>query len=133
MKAEKYLDMFEPERNKVLGEMRTLLLKHDSKVNEVVGEMMGKQMLIYNCGGHFKYALAATKTGMTFHSLVMYGSPELHAKYVKLLPKAKFQKGCINFTKPEQMPLDVVNEMMKDFAKCEFPPKQFAASMNKKK
>ncbi len=133
MKPEEYLDTLEPERKAVLNNMRKLLFKHDKKVVEVVSSLMGKQMLIYNCNGMFKYALAATKSGMTFHSMVMYGSPELHAKYVKLLPKAKFQKGCINFTKPDQMPLEVVEEMMKDFAKCEFPPPQFAKSMQKKK
>jgi hypothetical protein len=132
MKPEEYLETLEPARKEVLNAIRKLVLKHDKKVVEVVSSLMSKQMLIYNCDGHFKYALAATKTGMTFHSLVMYGYPELHAKYVKLLPKAKFQKGCINFIKPEQMPLEVVDEMMKDFAKCEFPPKQFAKSMNKK-
>jgi hypothetical protein len=49
----------------------------------------------------------------------MYGSVKIHAKFKKLLGKAKFQKGCINFKNADEMPLDIVNELMKDCAKID--------------
>jgi hypothetical protein len=36
-------------------------------------------------------------------------------KYKALLPAANFQKGCINFTLAEQMPLNIVKQL---FTEC---------------
>ena len=49
---------------------------------------------------------------MSLHCLPMYGSPVLHAKFVALLPHAKFQKGCVNFTGGDEMPVAAVASMI---------------------
>jgi hypothetical protein len=42
----------------------------------------------------------------------MYMTPALHAKYEKIFPAAKFQKGCINFTDAASMPTSAVTALI---------------------
>jgi hypothetical protein len=66
--------------------------------------MMGKEMILYEERCYMKYGLAGTKNYMSLHCLPMYMNPPLYQKFEKLLPAAKFQKGCINFTGEAEMP-----------------------------
>ena len=96
--------------------------------------MMGKEMVFYEIDGAFIYALSSVKSHMSIHNMVLYGHKPVHEKYAKLLGKAKFQKGCINFNTAEQMPLDIVKDFMADCAKA--APKYleiYKARMAKKK
>jgi hypothetical protein len=51
----------------------------------------------------------------------MYKNAALHARYEALLPAAKFQKGCINFTRADAMPLDLVAALIADCAPINIP------------
>ena len=71
---------------------------------------------------------------MSLHNMIIYGHAPVYEKYSKLLNKAKFQKGCINFKSAEQMPAETVKELMQDCAKA--APKYleiYKARMAKKK
>ena len=81
--------------------------------------MMGKEMIIYKSNGTMKYGLAGVKNYMSFHILPIYASKPLFEKYKSLLNKANFQKGCINFETGEQMPLDIVRQLMSDCSKVD--------------
>jgi hypothetical protein len=133
MTPTEYLEALEPTRKELLSELRALLLKHESKITEEVSHMMGKQMLVYKSNGHFKYALASTKEYASFHSMPIYGSPTLREKYIALLPKVKFQKGCINIKKESDIPLNVAESLMVDSAKVQWPPKAYVAYLERKK
>jgi hypothetical protein len=117
--------------------MRELLLKYDPQIKETVGGMMGKEMLMYctQADSIMKYALSSVKTHISFHSMVMYGSSErfggsgLREKYEKLLPKAKFQKGCVNFKSLMEMPIDIATSFIKEMAKVEYPPPEYKDRM----
>ncbi len=76
-----------------------IIVGADKKANAEVGSMMGKEMLIYKCADIFKYGLSSMKNYMSLHLMPMYGSPKIYDKYVKLLNKAKFQKGLYQFQK----------------------------------
>jgi hypothetical protein len=76
--------------------------------------MMGKEMIIYEERGYMKYGLASAKNYMSLHCLPMYMNPSLHAKYITLLPAAKFQKGCIHFTDGAAMPPAIVAALITD-------------------
>ena len=78
---------------------------------------MGKDMIIYNAPGTFKYGLASVKNYMSLHILLMYVSPDLFEKYKVLLKDAGFQKGCINFRNENEMPLKIVNDLIADCSK----------------
>jgi hypothetical protein len=81
---------------------------------------MGREMIIYEEKGIFKYALSSTKTHMSLHVMPMYGSTVIRSRYAKLLNRAKFQKGCINFNGGEEMPLETVKQLIEDCAKVDY-------------
>lgn len=64
-----------------------------------------------------KYALASAKNYMTLHVLPIYGSKMLYGKCQDLLPKATFQKGCINFITVDEIPLKIVEQLIGDCEK----------------
>ena len=138
MTAEEYLNSLDPDRREVLSMLRELILKHDKSVQEAVTGMMGREMLVYNVqGGILKYALSSVKSHMTWHSMVMYGGSDcaggkgLREKFEKLLPMAKFQKGCINFKYAEQIPSEIAEQIIKESAAQEYPPAMYKERMLK--
>jgi len=96
MTPAEYIADQDPTRQELLTNIHNIIINNDKLVVAVVEKMMGKEMIIYNCK-IFKYGLASVKDYMSLHVLPMYGSPVIYGKYSKLLDKAKFQKGCINF------------------------------------
>ncbi len=129
MTVKEYLEALAPDRRLLISRLRDLIVEHDKGLRESVEDMMGKSMLIYKTpDGVFKYALSSVKTHVSFHSMVMYCSSErfagtgLREKYQALLPKANFQKGCVNFKNAGQMPLEIVGELIRESAGMEFPP-----------
>jgi hypothetical protein len=51
---------------------------------------------------------------MSLRVMPIYASKILYSKYKALLSKAKFQKGCINFDKEEEMPLNIIEQLITD-------------------
>jgi hypothetical protein len=114
-----YIQEQDPSRRALLLAIHEIIVKADKKIVPLVTGMMGKEMILYNCGGTMKYALSSVKSHMSLHLMPIYGSSPLHEKYQKLLPQAKFQKGCINFKKAEELPLPVVKSLFADCAKVD--------------
>lgn len=137
MTPKQFIDSLPEDRKEVISKLRELILKSDPLVKEVVAGMMGRDSLIFLQGDMMKYALSSVKEHMSFHSMVMYGSSirfgtgDLRERFEKLLPKAKFQKGCVNFKNAMQLPLDVAEKFIAEMARAEYPPPQFKASMEK--
>ena len=114
-----FLSKQTPENRLILSEINDIIIDADKTVSAEIGLMMGIEMILYKAKGFFKYGLSITKTHFSLHLMPIYGSPTLHAKYKILLNKAKFQKGCINFKKAEEMPLNIVRELLIDCAKVD--------------
>lgn len=108
-----------PERQQLLSKIHEIIIKEDKTVTATIAPMMGKEMIIYNAPGTFKYGLSSVKNYISLHVMPIYGSPPLHEKYKALLNKAAFQKGCINFKNEEEMPLKIVQQLMADCAKID--------------
>lgn len=102
------------ERQNLLTTIHETILKHDNSVKAEVGSMMGKAMIIYKGKGLMKYGLSSVKNYISLHVLPIYGSSSLHSKYKSLLPKANFQKGCINFNQEQDMPINIVKSLITD-------------------
>ena len=100
------------DRQKLMTALHEAILKNDSTVNAVIEPMMGKEMIIYKGKKMMKYGLASMKEYMSLHALPIYMNSILHTKYQSLLDKASFQKGCINFTSAEQIPMTVVKQFI---------------------
>jgi hypothetical protein len=118
-KVEHYISAQPSERQNILNNIHSIILEEDKTVVPVVEPMMGKEMIVYKGKGMMKYALASVKNYMSLHVLPIYGSPTLFSKYKSLLHKASFQKGCINFNTADEMPLDIVRQLMADCAKID--------------
>jgi len=104
------------ERQAVLTGIHQLIMECDTTVTPVVEPMMGKEMIVYKYGGMMKYALASVKSHMSLHLLPMYGSAAIYKKYKALLPRAGFQKGCINFNDAGEMPSEIIKQLITDCA-----------------
>jgi hypothetical protein len=98
MEISEFIGSMPAERQKLLTDMHEAILANDQSVVPVIKPMMGKEMILYEDRRYMKYGLASAKNYMALHCMPMYMNPSLHAKYLPLLPAAKFQKGCINFT-----------------------------------
>jgi len=116
MTPAEYISGQDASRKEILTNIHEIIIDTDKSVVAEVGKMMGKEMILYKACKVFKYGLASVKDYMSLHVLPMYGSPVIYGKYSKLLNKAKFQKGCINFKTAGEMPLPVINELFKDCA-----------------
>lgn len=119
MPISKFISKQPSERQKILREIHEIIIQADKIVKAEVELMMGKEMIVYKASGIFKYGLSSVKNYMSLHAMPIYGSPVLHSRYKNILQKAKFQKGCINFINEEDMPLDIVNQLIKDCSKID--------------
>jgi hypothetical protein len=100
------------ERQAILTALHEAIIANDPTVTPVVKPMMGKDMILYEERCYMKYGLASAKQHMSLHCLPMYMTPALFPKFEKLLPDAKFQKGCINFKDETEMPLAAIAEII---------------------
>ncbi len=107
------------ERQELLSQLHEIIIQKDKTVTPVIAAMMGKEMIIYNAPGSFKYGLSSVKNYMSLHVLPMYGSTVLYEKYKRLLHKANFQKGCINFKNKDEMPVKIVKDLITDCSKID--------------
>ena len=101
-------------RRNLLTRIHSTIIQEDKSVTPQVQKMMGKEMIVYKGNGSMKYGLSSVKNYMSLHVLPIYASIKLHSKYKALLNKANFQKGCINFDNEDQMPMDIVQQLIVD-------------------
>jgi hypothetical protein len=114
MEIETYIKSQPADRQKILANIHKIIIENDKSVIAGVESMMGKEMIIYKGKGVMKYALSSVKQYISLHLMPIYGSKTLHSKYRTLLPLANFQKGCINFKNENEMPLNIVRELIID-------------------
>jgi hypothetical protein len=114
MTVSEYIGSMPFDRQALLNALHETIIANDPTVNPVIKPMMGKEMILYEERCYMKYGLASTKNYMSLHCMPIYMNPPLHAKYVELLPTAKFQKGCINFTDTTSMPPAIVAALIVD-------------------
>lgn len=119
MSISEFISTQPEERQELLSQLHEIIIKNDKTVTAVIAPMMGKEMIIYNAPGSFKYGLSSVKKYMSLHVLPMYGSTVIYEKYKALLKKAGFQKGCINFKSKDEMPLKIVKDLITDCSKID--------------
>lgn len=114
MTVTEYISSMPLDRQALLNTIHETIVANDPTVNPVIKPMMGKEMILYEERSYMKYGLASAKNHLSLHCLPIYMNPPLHAKYEKLLPAAKFQKGCINFLDTDAMPPAIVAALIVD-------------------
>jgi hypothetical protein len=118
-KVEDYISTQPSDRQSVLTGIHSIIVEEDKTIVPIVEPMMGKEMIVYKSTAMMKYGLAGMKNYMSLHVLPIYMSETLFSKYKSLLPKAIFQKGCINFDSAEEMPLGIVRQLIADCSKID--------------
>ena len=108
-----------PERQDLLSKIHSIIIQEDKSVEPKIGTMMGKEMILYNTPGMFKYGLSSVKNYISLHAMPIYASTAIHIKYKSLLYKAIFQKGCINFRDENEMPLEILRMLLADCSKVD--------------
>ncbi len=116
---EQYISSQEIERQTILSKIHYAILDADITVRAQIGKMMGKEMILYNAPGTFKYGLSSLKNHMSLHLMPIYCVSTLHSKYKELLPNASFQKGCINFTNENEVPIEILKLLLVDCSKID--------------
>ena len=114
MDIEVYISNQLPERQAILTKIHKIIVETDKSVIAIIEPMMGHEMIVYKAKGMMKYGLSSVKNYMSLHILPIYASSILHSRYEVLLNKAKFQKGCINFENEETMPVEIVQQLIRD-------------------
>lgn len=115
MQITDFINSMPVERQTTLTAIHELILARDPSVTPVIKPMMGKEMILYEERGcYMKYGLASVKSHMSLHCLPMYMNAPLHQKFEKLLPDAKFQKGCINFKDGAEVTAPVLAQLIDD-------------------
>src|ERR1700712_5688222 len=108
MSITEFISVAPGERQGFLTRLHEAIVANDPTVIPVVKPMMGKEMILYEERCYMKYGLASAKNYMSLHCLPMYMNPALHQQLEKLLPNAKFQKGCINFNDEAEFPVAIL-------------------------
>jgi len=121
MTTPEFLASLPADRQQLMNTLHETIIANDPKVTFAIKPMMGKEMIMYEEGNYMKYALASAKSHMSLHCLPMYMNAPLHARYAGLLPAAKFQKGCINFTGAAAMPVATVAALIADCSHINIP------------
>jgi len=106
-------------RRNLLQDIHDVIIKSDRTVIATIEPMMGKEMILYKVSGTMKYALSSVQKHISLHLMPIYASPILHSKYKALLPLASFQKGCINFKSAEEIPSNILKQLLEDCAKID--------------
>lgn len=114
MTPTEYIHEQSAEKQALLTGIHNTIIGYDKSIVPIVESMMGKQMILYKERGIMKYGLAVVKNYMSLHCMPIYMNPVLHAKYAALLPLAKLQKGCVNFSSATDFPLEIVSALITD-------------------
>jgi hypothetical protein len=75
-------------------------------------EHIGPKYLEFRAGPEMCIALANQKSYMSLHLVPIYLMPTLQEGLAAAAPKLKMGKGCLNFKKVEELPLDAVREVI---------------------
>ena len=127
--VDEYIENCPAERHPALHKLRSTILKNIPKGFEeqisygMVGYVVPKE--IYPNGYHCDPSLplpfcnlASQKNYIALYHMGIYGSPELlnwfQTEYKKVVPsKLDMGKSCIRFKKMDQIPFDLIGELMK--------------------
>lgn len=123
--VEEYLNSFSEEKKEVLSKVRKVILKNLPKGYEetfnwgmIAYEIpLSKYPKTYNGKPLMFAALAAQKNYFSLYLMCMYGSEELKTwfknKWKVSGKKIDLGKSCIRFKNPDDIPLDVIGELIK--------------------
>ncbi len=106
---EQYLSNLPPERR---GEVDQVWRAVRASMPAGYTEEVGPKYLIFKADDQQYVALANQKSYISLHLIPLYIFPELQAKLDASGRNLKCGKGCINFKRAEDLPLEVIAEII---------------------
>jgi hypothetical protein len=106
---EQYMEALPPERRSVVEDVWQFVREN---IPAGYTEVINSGFLTFKAGEEWYVALANNKNYVTLHLTPIYVFPELKAKLDNSGKKLKCGKGCINFTRVEELPLEVLGEIL---------------------
>lgn len=86
-----------------------------------LGKTMRSDALLYCQQGIMKYAITCHAKHISLHLMPIYCYADIHAKYKAIIKAGKFQKGCINFSKLDDLPMAEIGLMIAECAAKPYP------------
>jgi len=92
MTIAEFISIQPQDRQDILAKIHLLISTEDKSVESKIGTMMGKEMILYNTPGSFKYGLSSIKN--TFHFMQCLSIVQLiYIQNIKLFfPKLLFKR-----------------------------------------
>jgi hypothetical protein len=107
---EQYLDGLPAERRAEIERVWGLVREH---IPKGYTEEIGEKFLSFKAGADWYVALANQKNYISLYLIPLYMFPEMKAKFdAAASKKLKCGKGCINFLRAEELPLEVIGEIV---------------------
>ena len=106
---EQYLNSLPPERK---SEVERVWRVVRESVPGGYREEVTAKFLTFKAGGEMYVALASQKNYISLYLMPLYVYPELKAKLDAGGKKLKCGKSCINFRRADELPLDVIAEIV---------------------
>ncbi|GAB2875644.1 DUF1801 domain-containing protein [Hymenobacter ruber] len=83
-------------------------------------EHVGPKYLEFRAGKDMYVGLANQKGYLSLHLVPMYLMPELQEQLAAAAPKLKMGKGCVNFSKIEELPMEALTELIASTSPAEY-------------
>ena len=106
---EQYLNGLPPERR---GEVERVWRVVRASVPDGYREEITPKFLTFKAAGEWYVALASQKNYISLYLTPIYVYPELRAKLDAGGKRLKCGKSCINFRRAEELPLEVIGEIV---------------------
>lgn len=106
---EKFLVSLPPDRR---GEVEAVWQVVRENMPDGYSEEIGPKFLVFKADSEWYVALANQKNYISLYLMPLYVFPELKAKLDESEMKVKGGKSCINFKKADELPLDVIGEIV---------------------
>ncbi len=126
---EQFLDNLPPERR---GEVEQVWQVVRKSMPDDYREEVTAKHLTFKASGEWYVALASQKNYLSLHLVPMYVYPELRAKLDAGGKKLKCGKGCINFKRAEELPLEAIGEIIGATSAADYVEKMRSLRNSKK-
>ncbi|HEV2801237.1 MAG TPA: DUF1801 domain-containing protein [Pyrinomonadaceae bacterium] len=106
---EDYLEALPTDRRAEIARVWNMVRKH---VPDGYTEEIGEKFLTYKAGDEWLVALANQKNYISLYLMPLYLFPEMKEKFDAAAGKLKCGKSCINFKRADELPLEVLGEVL---------------------
>ncbi len=114
---EKYLNALPPERR---VEIEKVWAAVRESMPEGYTEEIGPKFISFKAGAEWYVALANQKSYISLYLIPIYVFPELKARLDASEKKLDCGKSCLNFARAEQLPLEVIGDIIGAHSAQEF-------------